>query len=167
MHVFKRGSRLGWRKRHATPGGQKIAILTPVKDAVQYLPGYRARLSRLTYPHKLLSLGFLEGDSTDATYETLRAMSREMRGEFRRVGLWKRDFGYSIPAGIHRGADNIQVERRRVPARSRNHLLFHALDDENWVLWLDVDVMAYPPDIIERLLSTGGVSRYLARRSEP
>jgi glycosyltransferase involved in cell wall biosynthesis len=77
-----------------------------------------------------------------------------MRGEFRRVGLWKRDFGYSVPIGIHRGADGIQVERRRVLARSRNHLLSHALDDEDWVLWLDVDVVAYPPDIIEQLLST-------------
>ena len=40
-------------------------------------------------------------------------------------------------------------------AKSRNHLLFHALDDEDWVLWLDVDVIEYPPDLIERLLATG------------
>ena len=40
-------------------------------------------------------------------------------------------------------------------ARSRNHLLFHALDDEDWVLWLDVDIVEYPPDLIERLLATG------------
>ena len=45
--------------------------------------------------------------------------------------------------------------RRSVLARSRNHLLFHALDDEQWVLWIDVDVVEYPPDIIERLLETG------------
>ncbi len=40
-------------------------------------------------------------------------------------------------------------------ARSRNHLLFHALDDEDWVLWLDVDVVEYPSDILEQLLGTG------------
>ena len=45
--------------------------------------------------------------------------------------------------------------RRSVLARSRNHLLFHALDDEDWVLWLDVDVVEYPADVIERLLATG------------
>jgi hypothetical protein len=47
------------------------------------------------------------------------------------------------------------VERRATLAKSRNHLLFRALDDEEWVLWLDVDVIEYPPDIIERLLATG------------
>jgi Anp1 len=49
----------------------------------------------------------------------------------------------------------VQVMRRAVLARSRNHLLFRVLDDQDWVLWLDVDVIEYPPDIIERLLATG------------
>jgi glycosyltransferase involved in cell wall biosynthesis len=47
------------------------------------------------------------------------------------------------------------MERRAILARSRNHLLFRALDDEDWVLWLDADVIDYPPDILERLLATG------------
>jgi hypothetical protein len=71
------------------------------------------------------------------------------------VGLWKRDFGYRVPDGIHRGAEPIQIARRTVLAKSRNHLLFHALDNEAWVLWIDIDVIEYPPDIIERLLATG------------
>jgi hypothetical protein len=29
-----------------------------------------------------------------------------------------------------------------------------ALDDEDWVLWLDVDVVDYPPDEIDRLLAS-------------
>jgi hypothetical protein len=44
--------------------------------------------------------------------------------------------------------------RRSILAKSRNHLLFRALTDEDWVLWLDVDVIEYPADIIERLLAT-------------
>ncbi len=47
----------------------------------------------------------------------------------------------------------MQFERRTSLARSRNHLLSRALDDEDWVLWLDVDVIEFPDDIIERLLS--------------
>jgi hypothetical protein len=39
-----------------------------------------------------------------------------------------------------------------VLAKSRNYLLFRTLDDEDWVLWLDVDVIEYPSDIIRRLL---------------
>jgi len=42
-----------------------------------------------------------------------------------------------------------------VLAKSRNHLLSRALADEDWVLWLDVDVIAYPRDIVERLLAAG------------
>jgi GT2 family glycosyltransferase len=130
-------------------------ILTPVKDATDYLAGYCERLSRLTYPHDLVSVAFLESDSTDNTYGRLQARMPSLRSEFRRAGLWKRDFGYRIREGLHRATDGIQVERRSVLARSRNHLLSHALDDEDWVLWLDVDVIDYPADVIERLLAAG------------
>jgi peptide chain release factor subunit 1 len=126
-----------------------------VKEAAEYLDAYCGRLRELSYPHTLISLGFLESDSSDTTFGDLERRLAALRQEFRRAGLWKRDFGYRIPPGMHRGAAPIQIERRTVLAKSRNHLLFHALDDEDWVLWLDVDVIAYPSDLIERLLATG------------
>ena len=49
----------------------------------------------------------------------------------------------------------MQLARRKVLAKARNHLLFHALDDHDWVLWLDVDVIDYDADLIQRLLATG------------
>jgi Anp1 len=42
-----------------------------------------------------------------------------------------------------------------VLARARNRLLSAALEDEVWVLWLDVDVADYAPDVLRRLLATG------------
>jgi len=132
-----------------------VLILTPVKDAAALFDGYCERLRGLTYPRDAISLGFLESDSRDATFRTVSRQVRRLRKEFRRAALWKRDFGYRIPRGIHRGSEPIQRQRRAVLARSRNHLLSHALDDEEWVLWLDVDVVEYPPDIIQRLLATG------------
>jgi len=132
-----------------------VLILTPVKDAADCLDDYCRRLRQLTYPRALISLGFLESDSSDSTFQDLRRRLPALRAEFRRVGLWKRDFGYRVPSALPRWAPAIQVERRRVLAKSRNHLLFRALDDEAWVLWLDVDVVEYPPDLIERLLATG------------
>lgn len=137
----------------ALPGS--VLILTPVKDAAQFLARYFQLLESLTYPHHLLSLGFLESDSVDDTFAELERRTRGLQHEFRRVGLWKRHFGYRIRAGTHRAAGHVQLMRRSVLARSRNHLLFHALDDEEWVLWIDVDVIEYPPDMIERLLGTG------------
>jgi hypothetical protein len=135
--------------------GDTILILTPVKDAARFLDGYAANLRRLTYPRRRLSLGFLESDSADDTFAALRARLPALRRGFRRAGLWQRHFGYRLPPGTPRWAPAIQARRRAVLARSRNHLLLRALDDEDWVLWVDVDVVEWPPDVIERLLATG------------
>jgi Anp1 protein len=137
------------------PEGPRVLVLTPVKDARANLEGYFRLLVALTYPHRLLSLGLLESDSSDDTFAALTRALPILRKEFRRVGLWKRDFGLSFPPGVHRALPEFQLERRIVLAMSRNHLLFHALDDEDWVLWLDVDLIDYPGDLIERLLATG------------
>ena len=134
---------------------QQVLILTPVKDAAHVLPRYWELLYRLTYPHQSISLGFLEGDSSDRSYDLLRWKIPALQREFRRALLWKRDFGFNLPTGVHRHEEAIQVERRAVIARARNHLLFHALDNEHWVLWIDADLFDYPPDIIDRLLAVG------------
>jgi hypothetical protein len=134
---------------------QRILILTPVKDAARHIDGYLQRLSALTYPASALSVGLLESDSRDQTWALLESRLPAMRASFRRAGIWKRDFGFSLPYDLARYSPNIQLMRRSILARSRNHLLFHALDDEDWVLWLDVDVIEYPADIIERLLAAG------------
>lgn len=129
-----------------------VLILTPMKSAANYLDGYFSGLGSLTYPHKQLSLGILEGDSDDDTYAQVE---RRLAGHkaFCRTTLRKKDFGFHMPPGVPRYSSAFQAPRRAVLARARNHLLFAALEDEDWVLWLDVDVVAYPPDIIERLLA--------------
>jgi hypothetical protein len=133
----------------------EILILTPVKDASRHLASYFTALERLTYPRRHLSLGFLEGDSTDRTFEELTARLGALRGSFRRVGLWRKHYGFRLPETVPRWAPAYQIPRRTILAKARNQLLFRALQDEAWVLWLDVDVVEYPPDILETLLGTG------------
>jgi glycosyltransferase involved in cell wall biosynthesis len=133
----------------------KILILTPLKDARDNLATYLNNLHKISYPHEYISLGLLESDSNDNTLEILKQKRLELEKEFRKVGIWKKDFGFKIPEGIPRWEGKFQFDRRRILAKSRNHLLFHALDDEDWVLWLDVDVVEYPDDIIQTLLRTG------------
>lgn len=132
-----------------------ILVLTPVKDASAYLPGYFAALRRLTWPPSRLALGLLEGDSTDSTWAELEARLPELRARYRRVGLWQKHFGLQLPKSLPRWAPAYQIPRRNVLAKARNHLLSRALENEEWVLWLDVDVIDYRPDIIERLLGYG------------
>ena len=154
MTSFLRGLRRSTVPSETSVGERPtVLILTPVKDAADCLAEYFKRLHRLTYPHDLISIGFLESDSSDTTFADLQRRMPALGGEFRRARLWKKDFGYRIPPGVPRWEPAIQVERRAILAKSRNHLLFHALDDEAWVLWLDVDVVEYPPDLIERLLA--------------
>ncbi|HEU4888596.1 MAG TPA: glycosyltransferase [Thermoanaerobaculia bacterium] len=134
---------------------ETVLILTPARNAARDLDTYFRGLESLTYPASLLSLGILESDSTDGTFELLQLRVEAIRPRFRAASLFKRDFGFVIPEGVPRYADHIQVQRRSVLAKSRNQLLFRALDDEQWVLWLDADVIEYPPDVIERLLAAG------------
>ncbi len=133
----------------------KILLLTPVKNAAGSLAVYFKNLEKLSFPHQNISLGILEGDSTDDTFKMLEDHLPVLQKQYRRVGIWKKDFNFQIPEGTPRWAGHIQYKRREVLAKSRNHLLFRALDDEDWVLWLDVDVIDYPTDIIEQLLASG------------
>jgi hypothetical protein len=130
-----------------------ILILTPMKAASRYLDGYFTALEALTYPHELLSVGILEGDSGDDTFAQLQRRLPTSCADFRRKHLFKKDFGFVIPHGIPRFEAAYQPQRRAVLARARNHLLFGALQDEDWVLWLDVDVVEFPADILQRLIA--------------
>jgi Anp1 len=134
---------------------RRVLILTPVKDAAHHLDRYVAGLDRLTYPRAALSLGLLGSDSRDSTFELLSSRLPRLHERFHRVTLLQHAFDFHMPPGVPRWAASHQLKRRTVLARSRNRLLSGALADEDWVLWLDVDVIDYPPDVIERLLATG------------
>ena len=131
----------------------EILILTPVKDAVSYLERYVTNVERLDYPQERLAIGILEGDSRDGTYEALLEVRSRLDKRCFRTGIWKRDYGFHMPPGVPRWTPAFQLLRRSVLARSRNHLLMRALGDADWVLWLDVDVIWYPPDLIRLFLS--------------
>jgi peptide chain release factor subunit 1 len=133
----------------------KVLVLTPVKDAARHLERYLGGLERLAYPAEQLSIGFLESDSTDWTFDLLAAQRSRLEARCRRVTLTHWDFGFHIPDGVPRWAPPFQLPRRVVLAKARNRLLFAALDDEDWVLWLDVDVYDYPSDVLTQMLATG------------
>ena len=128
-----------------------ILVLVPLKDAVNFLPNFWRNLEALTYPHDRISLGFLESDSLDNTYAAVEGYVPRLREEFAKVSLFKRDYAYR--SFLPRWEKNQQFRRRSILAKSRNYLLSRALENEEWVLWIDVDVARWPEDVIERLLA--------------
>ena len=141
---------------HVPPSPPRsVLVLTPVKDAARHAAGYTERILSLEYPRDQLSVGVLVSDSTDGTEE---AFARELL-RLEQVGitttLVRRDFGFRIPEGLPRWDQSVQLARRTILARSRNHLLFAALRDHDWVLWLDVDVVEFPADILTTLFAVG------------
>jgi Anp1 len=105
------------------------------------------------YPAGKLSLAFLESDSRDATASCVEQLLARHASRFARTRLLRRDFGFH-PGGL-RWEPQIQRRRRAILAQCRNLVLEDALDGEDWVLWIDVDVVSWPPDIIHRLIGAG------------
>lgn len=134
---------------------ERLLILTPMKQCAHILDRYLANIAGLEKDPAEISLGFLVSDSTDGTLELLRERLPELEARYRRVTVVEKDFGFDVPEDLRRWSASIQAPRRIVLARSRNHLLFRALDDEDWVLWIDADVASYPGDVVTRMRETG------------
>lgn len=131
----------------------EILILTPAKNAEHNLPLYFSNLKKLTYPHDKISIGILESDSEDRTYEMLKEMEEEISKSFKSFLIYKHNFNYRTKSG-HRWNPLVQFERRANIAKSRNILLSKALTTEQWVLWIDIDLLDWPENIIEIFLDT-------------
>lgn len=136
---------------------ERVLILTPLRDAAPYLSKHFDLLSELTYPHDLIDLGFLVGDSTDDTLATLaaeldRIQRRTDHVPFRSAMIVEKDFGVSLGQNDveQRHGFAAQGPRRKAMGRARNYLLSAALKPEHsWVYWRDVDIVDSPRKIIE------------------
>jgi cellulose synthase/poly-beta-1,6-N-acetylglucosamine synthase-like glycosyltransferase len=143
----------------AVSNHERILILTPLRNAEPFLKKHFELISELTYPHDLIDLAFLVGDSTD---ETLALLSDELdniqNGEgnlpFRSALIVEKNFGVSIDMEVEqKHAYLAQGPRRKAMGRARNYLLYTALKPEHsWVYWRDVDINDSPNNILEEFV---------------
>lgn len=131
-----------------------LLVLVPAKNVAPRLATLVKNLENTIYPKDRLSLAVLESDSHDGTYEKLKSLAPRLQKRCARVELFKEDFGYrnSLYPRWHLHA---QRKRRQTLALSRNTLLYRALRDEEWVLWIDADVQSWPAGVIDSLLRCG------------
>lgn len=135
---------------------ERVLILTPLRDAGPYIAQHFDLISQLTYPHHLIDLAFLVGDSTDDTLAILtteleRVQSRTDNIPFRSATIVEKDFGVTLGQDVEdRHGFEAQGPRRKAMGRARNYLLYAALKPEHsWVYWRDVDIQDSPKNIIE------------------
>ena len=138
---------------------QHILILVPCKDVAKFLPILESNLQGLTYPKHLLSIGFLEGDSKDNTYQVLQNIKQNLSESFAEVFLLQHSFAAEeLTQGSQRDSQRWklrkQLKRRSIIAQVRNYLLEKCLNNKHqWVLWVDSDVIHWENDCIQQLLS--------------
>lgn len=141
----------------AAKNKERVLILTPLREASYYLAKHFDLLTQLTYPHELIDLAFLVGDSTD---DTLAALAMELERvqnnpevAFHSTMIVEKDFGIGVQQTVEeRHAFKNQGPRRKAMGKARNYLLASALKPEHsWVYWRDVDIVDSPSQIIEDL----------------
>lgn len=136
---------------------ERVLILTPLRDAAPYLIKYFDLLTDLTYPHDLIDLAFLVGDSSDDTLAVLASELNRIQQAasgipFHSVTIVEKSFG---DAGYTQDVESrhgfkAQGPRRKLMGKARNYLLSAALKPNHaWVYWRDVDIVDSPKKIIE------------------
>ena len=138
----------------------RVLILTPLKDAASHLQHHFSLLSNLTYPHHLIDLGFIIGDSTDDTRKVLDAELDKLSkhgesSDFNSCTIVQKDLGDVRSQDVaSRHGFQAQVRRRKKLAIVRNALLKETLKKEHeWVYWRDVDLAESPAGILEDLIA--------------
>ena len=141
---------------------ERVLILTPLKDAASHLPHHFASISNLSYPHHLIDLGFIVGDSTDDTSVALvkeieKLSETENASSFHSFVIVHKDLGDVRSQDVaSRHGFQAQVKRRKKLAIVRNALLKETLTKEHdWVYWRDVDVAESPSSILEDFIAHG------------
>ncbi|MCX5519506.1 glycosyltransferase [Kaistia defluvii] len=136
--------------RHA-PANGSVLIAIPVRDAASTLDALFARILALDFPPERLAIAFLVGNSSDDSLALIQAFLERHRSRFSRTTLLEHDFPMSGQGP--RWSLSLQRKRRSRIARARNLLLREGLLAEDWVLWIDADIIDFPKDVLKRMLA--------------
>lgn len=137
---------------------ETVLILTPM---ARFYDAYWDNLLKLSYPHSLISLGFIipKTKEGNAAYAALQAhVTKTQSGpkakRFAAVSILRQDT--EIPLQSQDEAERHKMEnqkvRRAAMAKARNSLLFTTMGPTtSWVLWMDADVVETPASLIQDL----------------
>ncbi|GFF32687.1 mannan polymerase complex subunit MNN9, partial [Aspergillus udagawae] len=143
---------------NSVANGERILILTPM---ARFVPEYWDNVVKLTYPHELISIGFIipknkEGNAALAALEDAiaKTQSGPIDKRFASISILRQDFEPPLQSQDEKERHKManQKARRESMSRARNSLLFTTLGPATaWVLWLDADIVETPPTLIQDL----------------
>lgn len=138
---------------------ESILILTPL---ARFYQEYWDNLCKLSYPHDLISLGFIIPKGREGNLATQQLQERIQKTQaptnknrFASITILRQDSEPPVQqTESERHKMAAQKERRAAMSRARNSLLFTTLGPTtSWVLWLDSDITETPPTLIQDLAS--------------
>ncbi|KAF2122954.1 alpha-1,6 mannosyltransferase subunit [Lophiotrema nucula] len=144
--------------RNPVENQETVLILTPL---ARFYQEYWDNLLKLSYPHDLISLGFIipKTKEGNAAYTALQAQVTKTQSgtkskRFKSVTILRQDT--ESPLQSQSEAERHKMEnqkaRRAAMAKARNSLLFTTMGPTtSWVLWMDADIIEYPPNLIQDL----------------
>ncbi|MEM9211633.1 MAG: glycosyltransferase [Pseudomonadota bacterium] len=155
--AIKRSRRLDLHKLYSAVPDRKaipsIVILVPIRNAAPYLEAHWDLLSKLDYPRDKLRLVYAEGGSNDDTLTQLQNFASQNPLRLKEIVVDDKAPFIRLSRKA-RSLPKHQLRRRRTLAQARNRAIEIGLaDDDDWVLWLDADVIDAPADVLKRLLS--------------
>ncbi|RMY32308.1 hypothetical protein D0866_06702 [Hortaea werneckii] len=138
---------------------ESVLILTPL---ARFYDGYWDNLVKLSYPHDLISLGFIIPKGREGNLATQQLQERIQKTQaptnknrFASITILRQDDEIPVLTSEHeRHALSAQKERRAAMSKARNALLFTTLGPTtSWVLWLDSDIVETPASLVQDLAS--------------
>ncbi|PSR97487.1 mannan polymerase complexes MNN9 subunit [Coniella lustricola] len=138
---------------------ENVLILTPM---ARFYQEYWDNLLKLTYPHQLITLGFIlpknkEGNEATSLLQAQISKTQKTAAEkdrFKSIIILRQDFDPPLASQDESERHKMQNQkpRRAAMSKARNSLLFTTLGPSvSWVLWLDADIVETPPDLIQDL----------------
>lgn len=138
---------------------ENVLILTPM---ARFYQEYWDNLLRLSYPHELITLGFILPKTKEGNQATIDLQQQIHKTQkhgpekyrFKSIIILRQDVEPTLASQdeSERHKMENQKARREVMAKARNSLLFTTLGpDTSWVLWLDSDIIETPPSLIQDL----------------
>ncbi|MEA1998146.1 MAG: hypothetical protein U9N61_02300 [Euryarchaeota archaeon] len=127
----------------------RILIASIVSNQGKWLDRFLGALDQLDYLTDRISFAFLTGNNTDDTFEILDRFEMTHQGPLkwdnhnRKQRVWLK--------GMDSSWDGITRFERL--ATLRNHLVFESLEDEEYVLMVDSDVLEMPVNLLSTLVN--------------